>query len=67
MTATAAGTVHALADEALGNTSYIVDVGSGLAASVDPRRDVEDHIALGRPSRASSSWPDWKRICTPTS
>jgi hydroxyacylglutathione hydrolase len=46
VTATGAGTVHALADEALGNTSYIVDMGSGLAASVDPRRDIEDHLAL---------------------
>jgi hydroxyacylglutathione hydrolase len=46
LTATSAGTVHALADEALGNTSYIVDVGSGLAASVDPRRDIDGHLQL---------------------
>lgn len=37
---------HAIADEALGNTSYLVDIGGGSALSVDPRRDVDDHLAL---------------------
>ena len=46
MTATSTGTVHALADEALGNTSYLVELGGGRAASVDPRRDIDDHIEL---------------------
>jgi hydroxyacylglutathione hydrolase len=35
-----------LADEALGNTSYLVELGGGLAASVDPRRDIDGHLAL---------------------
>ncbi len=35
-----------MADEALGNTSYLVDLGGGLAASVDPRRDVDSHLEL---------------------
>jgi hydroxyacylglutathione hydrolase len=46
LTAPSAGSVHPLADEALGNTSYVIEVGRGLAASVDPRRDIEDHIEL---------------------
>lgn len=41
-----AGTVHALPDEALGNTSYLVELGGGLAASVDPRRDIDGHLEL---------------------
>src|SRR5438132_11640570 len=41
-----AGAVHVLPDEALGNTSYVVDLGGGLAASVDPRRDIDDHLEL---------------------
>jgi hydroxyacylglutathione hydrolase len=46
LTATAAGTVHALADGALGNTSYVIELGRGLAASIDPRRDIDGHLAL---------------------
>jgi hypothetical protein len=34
-----------LSDEALGNT-YLVDLGGGLAASVDPRRDIDGHLEL---------------------
>jgi rhodanese-related sulfurtransferase/glyoxylase-like metal-dependent hydrolase (beta-lactamase superfamily II) len=30
----------------LGNTSYLIDLGGGLAASVDPRRDVDAHLEL---------------------
>ena len=44
MTEISAGTVHALPDEALGNTSYVVELGGGLAASVDPRRDTDGHL-----------------------
>jgi hydroxyacylglutathione hydrolase len=40
------GRVHALPDEALGNTSYLVELGDGRAASVDPRRDVDGHLEL---------------------
>ena len=46
MTEISAGTVHALPDEALGNTSYVVELGGGLAASVDPRRDIDGHLEL---------------------
>jgi hydroxyacylglutathione hydrolase len=46
LTARPTGTVHALPDEALGNTSYLVELGGGRAASVDPRRDTDNHIAL---------------------
>lgn len=41
-----AGDVHPIPDEALANTSYILDVGDGRAAVVDPRRDVGPYIAL---------------------
>lgn len=37
--------VHPVADAALGNTSYVVDVGKGVAVVVDPRRDVDDYLA----------------------
>ena len=42
----AAGDVHAIADEALGNTSYVVDVGRSGAVVVDPRRDVDEYLRL---------------------
>ena len=38
--------VHPITDEALGNTSYLVAVGDGEAISIDPRRDVADHLDL---------------------
>ena len=38
--------VHLIADEALGNTSYLVEVGDRMAIAVDPRRDVEEHLDL---------------------
>lgn len=38
--------VHPIADEALGNLSYLVEVGDGTAVSVDPRRDVGEHLEL---------------------
>jgi hydroxyacylglutathione hydrolase len=37
--------VQLIEDEALGNTSYLVPCGQGLAFSVDPRRDVDEHLA----------------------
>lgn len=43
-TASAAGAVHPIADEALANTSYVVDLGRGLAAVVDPRRDADVYL-----------------------
>ena len=39
-------TVHEVADAALGNTSYVIDLGGGVAAVVDPRRDVDDYLAV---------------------
>jgi len=38
--------VHLIGDEALGNTSYLVSAGDGVALSIDPRRDVDEHIEL---------------------
>ncbi|MGH2932850.1 MAG: MBL fold metallo-hydrolase [Gaiellaceae bacterium] len=46
MNAPSPGRVHALPDEALGNTSYLVELGYGRAASVDPRRDIDGHLEL---------------------
>ena len=42
----AAGDIHSIRDEALANTSYLVDVGGDQAVVVDPRRDVEEYLAL---------------------
>ena len=39
-------TVHALHDDALAHTSYLVDVGDGRAIAIDPPRDVDNHLAL---------------------
>lgn len=40
--------VHAVPDDALGNTSYVLDVGDGAAVVVDPRRDVEEYLAVAQ-------------------
>jgi hydroxyacylglutathione hydrolase len=42
----AVGDAHPIADEALANTSYLVDIGGGRSAIVDPRRDVDEYLAL---------------------
>lgn len=36
--------ISSFEDHGLGNTSYLVDLGGGLAAVVDPPRDVEPHL-----------------------
>ena len=38
--------VHALRDDALANTSHLVEVGAGQAIAIDPPRDVDAHLAL---------------------
>lgn len=38
--------VHPVRDDALANTSYLVDVGDGRAVAVDPPRDVDEHLAI---------------------
>lgn len=38
--------VHPVADEGLGNTSYVVEVARGLAVCVDPPRDVGAHLGI---------------------
>lgn len=43
--------IHPVADEALGNTAYLVDVGGGEALVVDPRRDID--VYLDAADRAS--------------
>lgn len=35
---------HRIPDDALGNASYLVDLGAGLAAVVDPRREAELYL-----------------------
>lgn len=36
--------VHPIVDDALGNTSYLVDIGRGEALVVDPRRDIDVYL-----------------------
>lgn len=38
--------VHPLRDDALANTSYLVDVGDAQAITIDPPRDVDAHVDL---------------------
>lgn len=38
--------VHSIPDTALGNTSYLIEAGDGVALSIDPRRDVAEHQHL---------------------
>jgi glyoxylase-like metal-dependent hydrolase (beta-lactamase superfamily II)/rhodanese-related sulfurtransferase len=45
-TTPAAGTVFPITDDALANTSYLVALGNGAAAAVDPRRDIETYQQL---------------------
>ncbi|MEX2254446.1 MAG: rhodanese-like domain-containing protein [Acidimicrobiia bacterium] len=40
--------MHALRDDALANTSYLVELGEGRALTVDPPRDVDRHLAAAR-------------------
>jgi glyoxylase-like metal-dependent hydrolase (beta-lactamase superfamily II)/rhodanese-related sulfurtransferase len=40
--------VHVITDDALGNMSYLVEVGDGTAISIDPRRDVGEHLDTAR-------------------
>lgn len=39
-------TLHPVPDDALGNTSYLVDLGDGLAMAVDPRREAETYLEI---------------------
>ena len=38
--------IHPLRDDALANTSYLVEVDGGHAVTIDPPRDVDHHLAL---------------------
>jgi hydroxyacylglutathione hydrolase len=38
--------VHSLRDDALSNTSYLVEVGGRQAIAIDPPRDIDSHLAL---------------------
>ena len=40
--------IHALIDEGLGNSSYLVDLGDGRALAVDPSRDPDPYLAEAR-------------------
>lgn len=46
MSGSGVGRVVAIRDDALGNTSYLVDVGRGSAIAIDARRDVDDHLQI---------------------
>jgi len=39
-------TIHALVDEGLGNSSYLVDLGDGRALAIDPSRDPRPYLDL---------------------
>jgi rhodanese-related sulfurtransferase/glyoxylase-like metal-dependent hydrolase (beta-lactamase superfamily II) len=41
-------TVHVLHDEALANSSYVVEVGDGRAVAIDPPRDVDRHLRVAQ-------------------
>ncbi len=49
------GTVHALRDDALANTSYLVEVGGGVA-SPSTRRETSTLILASRTGSASKSF-----------
>jgi hydroxyacylglutathione hydrolase len=40
--------VHAIADEALGNSAYFIELADGSAIVVDPRRDAWEHLDLAK-------------------
>ena len=54
----AAGDVHPTHDESLANTSYLVDVGAGGAVVVDPRRDIDEYLALAEQLPVDDGWAD---------
>jgi glyoxylase-like metal-dependent hydrolase (beta-lactamase superfamily II)/rhodanese-related sulfurtransferase len=39
-------TIHALVDDGLGNSSYVVDLGDGRALAIDPSRDPRPYLDL---------------------
>jgi hydroxyacylglutathione hydrolase len=43
--------IHALVDEGLGNSSYLVDLGDGRALAVDPARDPRPYLAAAKARR----------------
>ncbi|MEX2268798.1 MAG: rhodanese-like domain-containing protein [Acidimicrobiia bacterium] len=42
------GRVHSLHDDALANTSYLVEIRLGQAIAIDPPRDIDAHLALAK-------------------
>lgn len=38
--------IHSVPDEALGNSSYVLEIGAGQAIVIDPRRDIEPYLDL---------------------
>ena len=43
-------------DEGLGHSSYLIDLGDGTAAIVDPSRFPTEHLAAARTSRLAPRW-----------
>jgi hydroxyacylglutathione hydrolase len=48
--------VHELVDEGLGHTSYLIDIGDGTAALVDPPRFPTEHEQLAEASELRIAW-----------
>jgi glyoxylase-like metal-dependent hydrolase (beta-lactamase superfamily II)/rhodanese-related sulfurtransferase len=44
----AMATIHAVVDEGLGNSAYVVELGDGRALAVDPARDPTPYLELAR-------------------
>lgn len=48
--------VHMFVDEGLGHSSYLIDLGDGSAAVIDPPRFATDHLAAARRLGISPRW-----------
>ena len=57
--------VHDFVNEGLGHSSYLIDLGDGTAAVIDPPRFPTAHEQAARSSGLRVAWT-WIRIPTPT-
>ena len=58
--------VRMFVDEGLGHSSYLVDLGDGTAAILDPPRFPTEHVAAARRSGLSNRGGRSTRTPTPT-
>jgi len=49
-------TIVDFVDEGLGHSSYLIDLGNGAAAVIDPPRFPSEHEALAQSNRLSMAW-----------